>query len=397
MIEYGTKSPDPRREDISTDIMRPPFNVLHLEDKVADRELTAAALAADGLECEFNYAVTQAEFLAALADDSCDVILSDFTLPSYTGLEALEEARRRRPKVPFLFLSGTLGEERAVASLKMGAADYVLKDHPDRLASAIRRALGECECQQARQAAEVQWHQDQKLGAIEQLARGMAHELNNQLSPVRAYAELLFLAPGLANEPSKQMLAEIITAVDRSADLIRRLGVFSRSQMIHPAPVVLNEVVAGLAPRLRSVLGEQIEMQLKYAAQLPGLEGDASLLQQAILNLASNARDAMPHGGVFYIDTAPVKVSPVHDQADYITQAGELVCLTIRDTGGGIQSEHLPHLFEPFFTTKPVGQGVGLGLATVYGIVQQHHGWIEVATRPGVGTEFKIFLPAGGA
>ena len=374
--------------------MRPPFNILHLEDKDADRELTAAALAADGLECEFNYATTQAEYLAALAGDRFDVILSDFTLPSYTGLEALREARRRRPEVPFLFLSGTLGEERAVASLKMGAADYILKDQPDRLASAVRRALGERECQQARRAADVHRHQAQKLAAIEQLARGMAHEFNNQLSPVRAYAELLLLAPGLANDPSKQMLAEIITAVDRCADLIRRLGAFSHSQTIHSTHVVLNEVVASLAPRLRSVLGEQIQIQCRYAAQLPGLEGDASLLQQAILNLASNARDAMPHGGGFYIDTEPVKVSQVRTQADYITEAGEVVCLTIRDTGAGIQSEHLPHLFEPFFTTKPVGQGVGLGLATVYGIVQQHHGWIEVATQPGVGTEFKIFLPA---
>ena len=128
-----------------------PFNILHLEDNVHDRELTAAAWAADGLDCAFTYVTTRLEFLRTLASENCDVILCDFTLPGYGGLAALEAARKHRPEVPFLFVSGTTGEERAVASLKMGATDCVLKDHPDRLAPAVRRALREGECRRTRQ------------------------------------------------------------------------------------------------------------------------------------------------------------------------------------------------------------------------------------------------------
>jgi DNA-binding NtrC family response regulator len=141
--------------------MRTPFHILHLEDNVCDRELTAAALAADGLDCAFTYATTREKFLQALAKEECDAILCDFTLPSYRGLAALEAAREQHPEIPFLFLSGTIGEERAVASLKMGAADCVLKDHPDQLAPAVLRALGERQCRQARQTAEAHLHQAQ--------------------------------------------------------------------------------------------------------------------------------------------------------------------------------------------------------------------------------------------
>ena len=373
--------------------MRARFHILHLEDNARDRELIAAALARDGLDCEVSYAKNEAEFLGALADEDCDVILSDFTLPAYGGIAALAAARKHRPEVPFLFVSGTIGEERAVASLKLGATDYVLKDHPDHLAPALRRALAERECRQARQAADTQLRQDQKLEAIEQLARGVAHEFNNLLTPVRVNAEILLLESGPQESPGTEMLADIIKAADRGADLVRRLGAFSRIGVIHSARLSLNQVVARLAPKLRGIVGEQIEVKFQYAADLLELQGDAGLLEQAILSLASNARDAMPQGGQLYLTTEAATISPLEAQVHPDAGTGEFVCLIVRDTGTGIRPEHLRHLFEPFYTTKDVGQGSGLGLATVFGIVQQHHGWVEVASQVGEGSTFKVFLP----
>ena len=375
--------------------MPTPFHILHLEDNVLDRELTAAALAADGLDCAFTYVTTRAEFLQALANEACDVILCDFTLPGYSGLAALEAARMQRPKIPFIFVSGTIGEEVAVASVKLGAADCVLKDHRDRLAPAVRRALGERQCRQARQTAEAHLLQAQKLKVIEQLARGVAHNFNNLLTPVRANAEMLLLDSGIETFPAREMLADIIKAADRGADLVRQLGAFSRSHAIHPVRMSLNEVLAGLTPKIKGLVGEHIQVRIQCAATLPGLHADARLLGEAILSLVSNARDAMPHGGQLQITTEPAGISPADAQAHPEAGTGEFICLIVRDTGTGIQPENVPHLFEPFFSTKEVSQGTGLGLATVYGIVQQHHGWIEVVTRPNVGTAFKIFLPAG--
>jgi two-component system, cell cycle sensor histidine kinase and response regulator CckA len=375
--------------------MPAPFHILHLEDTVGDRELTAAALAADGLDCAFTYAATRAEFLHALANEDYDVILCDFTLPGYSGLAALEAARMQRPEIPFLFVSGTIGEERAVASLKLGATDCVLKDHPDNLAPAVRRALGERHDRHVRQTAEAHLHQAQKLEAIEQLARGVAHNFNNLLTPVRANAEILLMDSGPEASPGTEMLGDIIKAADRGADLVRRLGAFSRSQSIHPARMSLNEFLARLSRKIKDIVGEHTQVRMLYGAGLTWLQGDDRLLEEAILSLVSNARDAMPHGGQLQITTEPVRISPADAQAHPEAGAGEFICLIVRDTGTGIQPENVPHLFEPFYSTKEVGQGTGLGLATVFGIVQQHHGWIEVVTRPKVGTAFKIFLPAG--
>ena len=375
--------------------MPTPFHILHLEDNVLDRELTAAALAADGLDCAFTYATNRAEVLQALANEACDVILCDFTIPGYSGLAALEAARMQRPEIPFIFVSGTIGEEVAVASVKLGAADCVLKDRRDHLAPAVRRALREHQCRQARQTAKAHLLQAQKLKVIEQLARGVAHNFNDLLTPVRANAEILLLDSGPETSPAREMLADIIKAADRGADLVRRLGTFSRSHAIQPAQMSLNEVLAGLTPIIKNLVGEHIQVRIQCAATLPGLHGDARLLGEAILSLVSNARDAMPHGGQLQITTEPARISPADAPVRTEAGTGEFICLIVRDTGTGIQPENVPHLFEPFFSTKGVGKGTGLGLATVYGIVQQHRGWIEVVTRPNVGTAFKIFLPAG--
>jgi CheY-like chemotaxis protein len=145
---------------------------------------------------------------------------------------------------------------------------------------------------------------------------------------------------------------------------------------------------------LKRIIGEDLQLQCTYAARLPAVQADVGMLEQVLVNLAVNARDAMPKGGQLLILTETTRLDVAHTSAHPEARAGDFVCLSVTDTGTGIAAEHLPHLFEPFFTTKEVGKGTGLGLATVYGIVQQHEGWIEVASQPGAGSTFKIFLPA---
>jgi CheY-like chemotaxis protein len=185
---------------------------------------------------------------------------------------------------------------------------------------------------------------------------------------------------------------EIAQSGQRAANLTRQLLAFSRKQPIDKRDVDLNDVVRGVSRMLRSLLGEQIEMRLGYAPLPARVRADAGMLDQVILNLVVNARDAMPRGGRISIETSIVDATvPMAMRAG--RQAGRYVCLKVADTGSGISSEHLPHIFEPFFTTKDVGKGTGLGLATTYGIVQQHHGWIAVESELGHGTLFTVFLP----
>ena len=159
-------------------------------------------------------------------------------------------------------------------------------------------------------------------------------------------------------------------------------------------PMALNELVKNLTKMLKRVIREDIRLECRYTEQLPFIQADPGMLEQVLLNLVVNARDAMPDGGQLHIATDAVRVNAEHAQTSLEARAGEFVCLTVRDTGTGIAPEHLQRVFEPFFTTKEPGKGTGLGLATVYGIVKQHDGWVEVSSRAGEGTTFKIFLPA---
>jgi CheY-like chemotaxis protein len=159
-------------------------------------------------------------------------------------------------------------------------------------------------------------------------------------------------------------------------------------------PLVLDNVIADLTKMLKRIIGEHIDLQCRYAAQLPFVQADAGMIEQVLLNLAVNARDAMPRGGHVLITTDTARFDAAYARTHPEASVGEFVCLTVSDTGTGIAPEHLPRIFEPFFTTKELGKGTGLGLATVYGIVKQHQGWIEVASQPGAGATFKILLPA---
>lgn len=240
---------------------------------------------------------------------------------------------------------------------------------------------------------EEQLRQAQKMEAIGQLAGGVAHDFNNLLTAILGHLGLLQTGRPLPPDTTES-LGEIAKAANRAANLTSQLLAFSRLQVIDIRPLDLNEIVTHHAKMLRRLLGEDIAMHLDFARERLFFNGDSGMIEQVVMNLVVNARDAMPGGGNLTIATgAELRIGRTADSRSEETRPGPFVRLTITDTGTGIPPEVLPKIFEPFFTTKEVGKGTGLGLATAFGIVQQHQGWIEVESEPGRGTVFRIYLP----
>ncbi len=496
----------------------PALRILYLEDDPLDRRLLEATLRADDLACELIFAKTKAEFQNALQWRQFDVIISDFTLPSFDGMSALTLAQRACPDVPFMFFSGTIGEDRAIASLKAGAIDYVLKDNVRQLAPAVRRALKQVEERQRRRDAEealkesnarfeqmaaaidqvcwlsdtaggqmlyvspayekiwgrpgssmsrqpdrwietvhasdqerirralrresednldetyrilcldgsVRWVRDrtfpirddagrvyrvvgtvedvterlaleeqlrhsQKLEAVGMLAGGVAHDFNNLLTVIQGNAEMALART--SEDSNREHLNQIIKASLRAAELTGQLLTFSRKQTIHRRPLNLNDIIGNLTRMLERLLGPQTRISSDLSPALPLALADAGMIEQAIVNLSVNARDAMPQGGKMSIATQGIHLDETQAKRHPEARPGEFVSLTVSDTGVGIPPENLARLFEPFFTTKQAGKGTGFGLAIVYAIVKQHQGWVEVSSRVGSGTTFTLFLP----
>ena len=235
--------------------------------------------------------------------------------------------------------------------------------------------------------------QSQKMDAIGRLAGGVAHDFNNLLTIITSYSELALdsVVPGSSTQIRIQ---EILSAARRAADLTRQLLAFSRKQPQALRVAELNPVVAGIVKILHRLIGEDIELNFAPGEGLGRVRLDPVQIEQVLMNLAANSRDAMPQGGRFTIETSNVRLDEQYaDRKRAVIPTGRYAILTITDTGTGIPAEHLPNVFEPFFTTKPLGQGTGLGLATVYGIVKQNHGFVWVYSEAGMGTIFKIYLP----
>lgn len=241
---------------------------------------------------------------------------------------------------------------------------------------------------------ERQLRQAQKMEAIGQLAAGVAHDFNNILTVIQGHAGLIqhTLAPAA---PQRKSLQEIANAAGRASTLIRQLLMFSRKQVMQFKPLDLNETLRNALEMLQRLVGEHVEINFQPSESLPSVDADASMLEQIIMNLAVNARDAMPNGGRVFIGTSVQDMDRPSTPADPEHRTGKHVCLTFRDNGTGMDTQILSRIFEPFFTTKPAGKGTGLGLSTVFGIVRQHHGWLEVESKPGQGSTFLIFFPAG--
>ncbi len=240
---------------------------------------------------------------------------------------------------------------------------------------------------------EIHARQAQKLEAITKLAAGFAHDFNNLLCVIQGHTSLLQTEPTM--EPSSlTSLKQITTAAERGANLTRQLLTFSRKQVIKPNTLDLNLVIHGMSNMLLRTLGEDIALRFDFSGDVPLIQADTGMLEQIIMNLVMNARDAMPKGGQVTVHTSAFAVDAHYVRLKPEARVGNFACLSVADTGRGLEPSAVNRIFEPFFTTKDVGKGSGLGLATAYGIVQQHKGWIEVVSQPGQGTTFKIFLPA---
>ncbi|HWB59402.1 MAG TPA: response regulator [Chthoniobacteraceae bacterium] len=499
----------------------PPIRIVYVEDNPCDRKLVESTLHASGLNCEFMFVETELDFCKALEETKFDLILSDFTLPAFSGEEALAISQALRSDIPFIFVSGTIGADRAVKMLKEGATDYVIKNNLEQLAPAVRRALRErheraehlraveqlhaseerfrdlaetiqevfwmtdpaknqmlyispayeriwgrsCQSlydqpaswldaihpedrEQIKEATKTQhvdgaydeeyrivrpdgqirWirdkafsvrdaeghvsrvvgvarditeqrvlaeqlRQSQKMEAVGQLAGGVAHDFNNLLAVIMMHADMAAGNDSVPDE-ARDSMREILLAAERAAGIINQLLLFSRKQVMQARNLDLNEVVTNLSKMLQRFIGEDIHMQMHLNPSELITWADAGMLDQVLMNLAVNARDAMPGGGTLVIETSEKNVDDDFARVNADARQGRYVCLSVHDTGAGISPAILPRIFEPFFTTKEPGKGTGLGLATVFGIVKQHRGFLAVESEPGRGTTFQIYLPA---
>ena len=262
--------------------------------------------------------------------------------------------------------------------------------------AAIRDITERCESEQALKERDDQLRQSQKMEAIGQLAGGIAHDFNNLLTAIIGYSDLILASRDGDAESVREDVGEIKAAADRASSLTRQILAFSRRQALQPEVMCLNDVVKGTERLLGRTLGEHIELVTRLQEGLGLVEVDGSQFEQVLMNLAVNARDAMPDGGRLTIVTADVELSAERCQELGGTSAGSFVMLAMSDTGTGMKPETRERAFEPFFTTKDPGRGTGLGLSTVYGIVKQSGGVISVNSELGMGTTVEVYLPRDG-
>jgi signal transduction histidine kinase len=268
--------------------------------------------------------------------------------------------------------------------------DHMVQQRTQELQSAneqLKREMAE------QKRLENQLRQSQKMEAVGQLAAGIAHDFNNILTVIQGNASLL-LAIKAPSSPDCRPLQNICAASERAAKLVSQLLTFCRKQVVELRPGNLRDIVTSVAEMLPRALTPMMKVDTHAPRGLPLVNLDTGMMETLLMNLAVNARDAMPNGGTISITAKAVAITAAEAASKPEARAGEFVCLSVRDTGTGIPPEVLPRIFEPFFTTKPVGKGTGLGLATVYGIVKQHQGWIEVQSKVDQGTVFQVYLPA---
>jgi signal transduction histidine kinase len=283
----------------------------------------------------------------------------------------------------------------------VGVLDFAARKLPDMEPElfALYDALGSQIAQFVRRRqAERQFLQAQRLEAVGRLAGGIAHDFNNLLGIMLGYAGLAAREIGDAHA-ARPRLDAIIRAATRAAGLTRQILTFSRKEAVAPSEGCdLNLVVADLEDMIRRLIGEKVLVELRMAEGLDGVRSDPAQLEQLLMNLAVNARDAMPEGGRLLIETSAARLDEAYARSHPDVRPGRYVMLAVSDTGHGMDKATLEHIFEPFFTTKPVGTGTGLGLAVVYGVAQQSGGHVSVYSEPGHGTTFRVYLPpaAGG-
>ena len=318
--------------------MKRPLRILHLEDDENDAALVQASLEAAAVISTTHQVHTREAFDAALNGGEVDLILSDYSMPGFDGLSALKMAHSRCPEVPVIFVSGTLGEEKAVDSLKNGATDYILKGSLARLAPAVKRAMEEVNARIERQRLEERFIEAQKMEVIGRLAGGVAHDFNNILAVIMGYNEVILSEVEPESNLSKCAL-EIRSAAERAAGLTKQLLVFSRKQSVQPVVLDLEDSVRKLESMLGRLVGADIEMTITADNSGGYVVADDGYIGQVLMNLVVNARDAMPNGGDLIIATANVTLDQDYADAHPGEKPGDFVKLSVRDTGTGMTAE----------------------------------------------------------
>jgi signal transduction histidine kinase len=372
--------------------------ILMIDDDPQAGPLIEMALADAKFERELEVVSTATAGLERIKADEHDIFLIDQQLPDGTGLQLIRDAKACGASKPLILLTGFGSGALDEAALDAGATDYVEKHLVGpQLERAIRYALRHWRTARALHDREEQLRHAQKMEAIGRLAGGVAHDFNNLLTAVVGYADLIRerLEP---EDPTARDVGQIRRAADRATALTRQLLSFSRKQFLNPTVMDLNETVSGLQHMLPRVIGDHIQTTIELAPLLARIRADASQMDQVLVNLVVNARDAMPSGGRLAITTENVFLDDDRLEAEGLALSpGMYAMLAISDTGVGMEEATRARVFEPFFTTKPKGKGTGLGLATVYGIVDQSGGGIALDTAPGRGTSVRIYLPVTSA
>jgi signal transduction histidine kinase len=382
-------SPEQRLPDLAA------VRILLVDDDPQARALIDMALADAAFAHPIEVSSTVRAGLARIKADEHDVYLIDQRLPDGTGLALIHDAKLQGAHKPFILMtghgSGALDEEAS----REGAADYVEKHMVTaHLERSIRYALRTWQSARLLLDRDEQLRQAQKMEAIGRLAGGVAHDFNNLLTAIIGYTEAIAERDEL-DGPTRRDVGQIRKTADRAAALTRQLLAFSRKQFLHPTILDLNETASGMLQMLPRVIGDHIQTTVLLAGDLARVKADASQMEQVLVNLVLNARDAMGTGGHLTIETANVTLTEQRLRAENLAlPPGRYVLLAVTDTGTGMDAATRAQAFEPFFTTKPKGKGTGLGLATVYGIVQQSGGGLSLDSAPGRGTTMRVYLPA---
>jgi len=367
------------------------LDILLVEDNAADAELVERELRAGGLRFVARRVQDRSSYEAALAQRP-DLVLSDHALPQFDGLTALTLLKARYPEVPFILVSGTIGEDLAVAAMREGASDYLLKDRLSRLPVAVQSALERTRLMQEKRELEVRLLRAQRLDSLGRLAAGVAHDLNNFILPI-------LVAEGLLREtitdPSQlDLLDTIESSALRSAKVLRQLLSFGRGASGDRRPMRLNAAVEEISSLIRDTFPKNVSLRLEMRADDVSVLADPTQIQQVLMNLCVNARDAMPSGGMLTLRLGLADIDATMAGKYPGSKPGSYAVLSVKDSGMGIAPEHLANIFDPFFTTKTPDKGTGLGLASVFGIIESHGGFVQVDSNLGSGSEFHVYLCA---
>jgi len=371
--------------------MKTKLQILHIEDSAEDSELVTRILSDNGFPGDVTRVETRSEVFDAMENGRFDLILSDFRLPGFDGMRALEIAHALKPETPFIFVSGTIGEETAIESLRNGATDYVLKDRLTRLVPAVKRALAEAEERAMCRQLQQRLREAGRLEAISTLSNGIAHDFNNILTIILGHASLLPMEQGNAQRV-QEISRTISDAACRGSEIVQQLLAFARKSDGHVAPTDLNRYIHAHLNALKEKLPDRVDLVFEPMPNLPKVLIDAHQLDRILDNLVANSVDAMANGGRIVVSTSTATAGDVPELLPEFA-AEHYVCLRVEDNGRGIDADTRQHVFEPFFTTKERGRGTGLGLPVVYGLMQAHHGYVDVKSEIGRGTSISLYFP----